>query len=141
MIPKFEDFLNEQAKYTNDRSHSMFAMHSLALRDQIHIWHWQTEIGDMHKALGEFYDSLLGQVDNIMEVIMGKYGRISVKAVGTPRPLVDLSDVNVEEFLNSYVTIYTEFRNGTFADSPEIQNLLDEVVEGINKLKYLLTLS
>jgi hypothetical protein len=119
----------------------MFAMHSFSLRDQIHVWHWQTEVGDMHKALGDFYGSFLDQVDNIMEVVMGKYGRVSVKAVGTPSPLIDLSDANVEEFLNNYISIFSSFRNETFADSPELQNLLDGVVESIEKLKYLLTMS
>jgi hypothetical protein len=140
-LQNFDEFLNEQAKYTTNRSHSMFAMHSFSLRDQIHVWHWQTEVGDMHKALGDFYGSFLDQVDNIMEVVMGKYGRVSVKAVGAPSPLIDLADANVEEFLNKYVSIFSSFRNETFADSPELQNLLDGVIEAIEKLKYLLTMS
>ena len=140
LIPNFQEFINEAAKYTDDRSIAVLAMNGLSLRDQIHVFHWQTEVGDKHKALGDYYDDFLEQLDGLMEVVMGKYGRFSVKSVGTPAPLVDLKDVNVEEFVDSKVSIFVEAKK-IFTKDPEILNIIDEVIAEIQKLKYLLTMS
>lgn len=137
----FDEFINEAAKYTSDRNHSMLAVHGLSLLDQIKIFHWQTEVGDAHKALGEFYDDFAGQLDELVEVIMGKYGRITVKSTGSPAPLVDIDSVNPTALVEKYVRIYESYRNTTFSNDPEIQNIIDEVIARIHKLKYLLTLS
>jgi hypothetical protein len=141
-ILNYDEFqaINE-AKYTDDRSHSLFAMKTFSLRDQVHVWHWQTEVGDMHKALGDFYDSILGDLDEIMEICMGKYGRVSLKGIGTPAPLKDISDVNLDEYFASHVDLYNDFKTSTFKNDADIQNKLDEVVASINKLRYLLTMS
>lgn len=138
---EFYEDLNEAAKYTTDRSISLLAMNGLSIRDQIHVFHWQTEIGDQHSALGDFYDSFLEQLDGLMEVVMGKYGRFSVKSVGTPAPLVDLKDVNVEELVSKYVSVFESYKAETFKNDPEIVNILDEIIASIQKLKYLLTMS
>lgn len=136
----FDEFLNE-AKYTDNRSHSLFAMQTFSLRDQIHVWHWQTEIGDAHKALGDFYGSIIDDLDEIMEIAMGKYGRVSLKGIGTPPPLKDINEMNIDEYLESYVNLYNQYKIDTFKNDADIQNKLDEVVASINKLRYLLTMS
>lgn len=137
----FDEYLNEAAKYTDDRNHSMLAVHGLSLLDQIKIFHWQIEVGDAHKALGDFYDGFSDSLDGLVEVIMGKYGRISVKSTGSPAPLKDLADLDPTELVEKYVRIYTTYRENTFKDDPEIQNIIDEVIADIHKLKYLLTMS
>ena len=140
LIQSFQDFINEEAKYTDDRAIAVLAMNGLSLRDQIHVFHWQTEVGDQHKALGDYYEDFLEQLDGLMEVVMGKYGRFSVKSVGTPAPLVDLKDVDVEKFVSSKVSIFVEAKK-IFSKDPEILNIIDEVIAEIQKLKYLLTMS
>ena len=140
LIQSFQDFINEEAKYTDDRAIAVLAMNGLSLRDQIHVFHWQTEVGDQHKALGDYYEDFLEQLDGLMEVVMGKYGRFSVKSVGTPAPLVDLKDVDVEKFVSSKVSIFVEAKK-IFSKDPEILNILDEIIAEIEKLKYLLTMS
>jgi hypothetical protein len=140
-LKPFADFINEAAKYTNDKNIALMAMNGLSLRDQIHVFHWQTEVGDQHKALGEFYEDFLEQFDGLMEVVMGKYGRFSVKSVGTPRPLVDIKDVNVMESVDKYTTLFSGYKSSTFKNDPEILNIIDEILASIEKLKYLLTMS
>ncbi len=132
----FEKFNGEKS----DKNYAELAITSLMLRDQIHIFHWQTEIGDMHRALGDFYDDLLELVDQLIESIMGKYGRFSIKNVDYTE-LIDLDDAKVQEYLDMYTKIYTDFRNEDFEEDTEIQNVIDEIVGLINKLKYLLTMS
>ena len=137
----FVDFLNEKAEYSQERGHSMIAIHGLSLLDQIKIFHWQTEIGDAHRALGEFYEDFAEDLDNLVEVIMGKYGRISVRATGTPAPLLDMQMADVTSILAKYTKIYENYRDTLFEADPEIKNIIDEVIARIHKLKYLLTLS
>ena len=137
----FDEFLTESAKYSNDRNHSMIAIHGLSLLDQIKVFHWQTEVGDAHKSLGEFYEDFADQLDELVEVVMGKYGRISVKSTGSPAPLSDIESTNPTFVLEKYVRLYEGYRNTTFSSDPEIQNIIDEVIARIHKLKYLLSMS
>ena len=138
-IEKF--LVNEDAKYTDNNSHAMLAMDCLSFRNQMHVFHWQTEVGDAHKALGDFYDDFLDQVDNLMEIVMGKYGRYSVKAVGTLKPLQDLKDVKIEEVIGIFLADFKQYRDEVYKGDPEIVNVMDEIVASTEKLKYLLTMS
>jgi hypothetical protein len=139
-IQSYSEFINEAAKYTSDKTHSDFAMYGLYLRNQIHLFHWQTEVGDAHKALGDFYDTFLGKLDEIVEVCMGKHGRVVFTPLATA-PLQNLKDINVEEFVKLQYTSMNEYREKVYANDPEIQNLLEEVMAEIQKLSYLLTMS
>jgi hypothetical protein len=141
LVTTYEEFVNEAAKFSEDKNLAVLAMQGFSLRDQIHLFHWQTEVGDMHTALGEFYDSFLDQLDGLMEVVMGKYGRISIKGVGSPAPLVDLSGANVDDILNKYISIFEGYKTSTFSKDDDIKNIIDEIVASINKLKYLITMS
>jgi hypothetical protein len=139
-IQNYSEFINEAAKYTSERNHSDMAMYGLWLRNQIHLFHWQTEVGDAHSALGDFYDTFLGKLDGLVEVCMGKHGRVSATPSVT-QPLQNLKGLNVEEFVNLSASNFTSFRNETYKDSPEIQNIIDEIIAEMHKLKYLLTMS
>jgi hypothetical protein len=140
-IGTYTDFLNEAEKFSTDKNLSLLGMHGFSLRDQIHVFHWQCEIGDLHTALGDFYEDFLEQLDGLMEVVMGKYGRVSMKTVGTPSPLKDLADVNLEEYLNKYIGIFEGYKSSTFKNDDDIKNIIDEIIASINKLKYLITMS
>lgn len=139
-IQNYEDFLNESAKYTSEKTHSDMAMYGLWLRNQIHLFHWQTEIGDQHKALGDFYNEFLEQLDELVEVSMGKYGRVSFTPTVTV-PLQNLKDIVVSEFVNIGVSNFASFRIDTYKNDPEIQNIIDEIIANMHKLNYLLSMS
>jgi hypothetical protein len=141
LITTYEEFVNEAAKFSGDKNLAVLAMQGFSLRDQIHLFHWQTDVGDLHTALGEFYDSFLDQLDGLMEVVMGKYGRISIKGVGSPSPLVDLAGANIDDLLNKYISIFEGYKTSTFDKDDDIKNIIDEIVASINKLKYLITMS
>jgi hypothetical protein len=141
LITTYEEFVNEAAKFSGDKNLAVLAMQGFSLRDQIHLFHWQTDVGDLHTALGEFYDSFLDQLDGLMEVVMGKYGRISIKGIGSPAPLVDLTGANIDDLLNKYISIFEGYKTSTFSKDDDIKNIIDEIVASINKLKYLITMS
>jgi hypothetical protein len=137
----YEEFssLNE-AKMTSDRNHPIAVKHGLDLLDQTRIFHWQTEVGDAHKALGEFYEDFSELNDSLVETTMGKYGRIALK--GLPKePYMDLAEVNLQDYYTKYEIIYDKEVRSYFPDDSSIKNIVDEIVGAIQKLKYLLTMS
>jgi hypothetical protein len=97
-IQNYEEFLNEAAKFTSNRSHSDLAMYGLWLRNQIHLFHWQTEIGDQHKALGDFYDSFLGKLDGLVDNHIGSCGDYSVTTWKLTE-IINVFDTNVDGYL------------------------------------------
>jgi DNA-binding ferritin-like protein len=137
----FKDYLNENAQYSHTKGHSMIAVHGFALLDQIKIFHWQTEVGDAHKALGDFYNDFAEALDELVEVIMGKYGRITMSQIGKPTALVDISEMMPSVFVEKYIRIFEGYRDGLFAQDPEIKNIIEEIIARHHKLKYLLTMS
>jgi hypothetical protein len=140
-ILTLQEFITESAKFTEDKSIGMLAIYGLSLRNQIHVFHWQTEVGDMHKALGDFYDGFTTSFDNLMEVVMGKHGRFSVSTLGMPVALLDLKNVNPEQFIETYVQVFENYKNTTFSNDTEIKNIIEEIVASLYKLQYLLTMS
>ena len=76
MITSFNNFLNENFGEAQDIYGSFFVA-MLGLRDQAHIFHWQTESFAQHSAFGGFYDTYLTLVDKLSESLIGIHGRPS----------------------------------------------------------------
>lgn len=97
-----------------------------------HILHLQTRSYAQHKALGDFYGSIVDQADGLIEAYQGKYGLVldypSGYAVPITEPIQFLSD------LGDYVTTN---RLSVGSDS-ELQNLIDGVMELIDSTIYKL---
>ena len=99
-----------------------------------HIIHWQCIDRSYaeHQALGAFYDELQEKVDAVVENIMGKY---QCQLPINPNYYPPLEDPREElHMLSDYVT---EARTTLPPDS-ELQNLIDEIQELINRTRYLL---
>jgi len=47
-----------------------------AIRDATHLEHWRTKSYAQHQALGEFYDSLIDEIDTLVECYQGNFGLI-----------------------------------------------------------------
>jgi hypothetical protein len=140
-IQSFEEFLNESAvRFTSNPSHAQVAVDGLSLLDQIRVWHWQVTIGDLHKALGDFYDSISGLNDTLVEAVMGKYGRFNVKGTKS-QILVDYDVDTFDSAISQYESLYTNEYRRLFKADPEICNIIDEIVGEMQKLKYLATMS
>lgn len=111
-----------------------FAQTLLHASTNTHILHWKIidKSEPAHRALGAFYEELPDLVDTVVESVMGKYQcGITVQ----PNYYPPLEDAREElAMLSDYVM---EARNTLPPDS-EIQNLIDEIQELINKTRYLL---
>lgn len=136
---KFNEFVSEAFASSSEPYGTYFAS-LLGLRDQAHIFHWQTKSLARHQAFGEFYDTFIGLTDTLAEMIMGIKGR---PTLGTATiTLVDLSDEAIDAFISdSYNLLGPEL--GSICDSNEHEEVFDHarmITAELDKLKYLLTL-
>jgi hypothetical protein len=110
------------------------------IQNQFRFLHWQTFGDAKHRAYGEIYDTLGDLIDTFTEAMMGKYGRPEFESEFSIM-FQDIKSMNIQNFLDGI----TEFLVGmtdqldTRYDT-DLLNLRDEMLAGINKLKYLLTL-
>lgn len=113
----------------------------LTFQNQVKILHWQTTSYSEHNSLGSLYDSLSTNIDEFVEVFMGKYGRIisgnsfnltleNYKNLG---PMSLMSDM--ENYLISELPTMLDNSKDT-----DLLNIRDEILAAVNKTKYLLTL-
>lgn len=47
-----------------------------AIRNAAHLEHWRTKSYAQHRALGDFYDSLIDEIDTLVECYQGNFGLI-----------------------------------------------------------------
>lgn len=114
----------------------------LQLQNQIKILHWQTTSRAEHIAFGEFYEKADKIIDEIVEQIQGKYGRITLGGLDS----IIISDYNTLK-LNMFMMDFDTFINIEIFNcglnkekDKEINSTIDKLRSEINKLKYLLTL-
>jgi len=112
--------------------------YSLEYLNQTKYYHWQTKSYAQHQALGGFYDKTSLLVDQLVESWSGRSGNIQVDSGRVE--LVNYT--NVEDIIESAIdlrTAYEEFKETI--NYGDVQNIIDEVVQEINQLIYLLKLS
>ena len=136
---KYSDFIFEE-KISNNTSHSKLAIDGLSLLSQIRLWHWEVTVGDLHKALGDFYDTFSGINDKLIETVMGKYGRIKISNQ-EQKSLVDYSEEEFNRYISETENLYSKEYKNTFKNDPEICNIIDEILSEIQKMKYLSTMT
>lgn len=108
-------------------------------RTQSHIWHHQTQgIGSFseHKALENYYESIVPLVDGFVESVQGKYGIILSYST---YPLADWKEGGSMEYFQMLCGFVEEGRK-TLPQESYIQNQIDEIVGLLYEIKYQLTL-
>ena len=97
-----------------------------------HVLHLQTRSFAQHKTLDDFYSSLPGLVDDVIEAYQGKYGLVldypSGYTVPTTAPI---------EFVSA-LSDYVMSTRASVASDSEIQNLVDEIQDLIDSTLYKL---
>lgn len=105
-------------------------------RDQAHIFHLQTSSYAAHKALNEYYDAIVGLVDDYAETFQGRYGIIRGY---TPQKQYFEGD-EVVKYFTGLSTYIDSIRTSLPKDS-ELNNIVDEISALVNstiyKLKFL----
>lgn len=97
------------------------------------VLHWNTQSLGEHKALGKLYDILGDSMDSYAESYMGIYGRfgevkVEADGFGTPAELVE------------YLADAIQTMRDTLPNDTQLQNIIDELAAGVDRVAYLLTL-
>jgi DNA-binding ferritin-like protein len=103
-------------------------------RNLLHLAHWSTKSYAAHNALGDLYDSIIDDIDEIVEVYQGKYGLLSnLSVAGAVVP----SDIcaHVKDEANWVEANRSSIARGCSA----IENLIDNLVASYQKTIYKLT--
>lgn len=102
-------------------------------RDQAHLAHWATQSYAEHVALDEFYNGVVGALDDIVENFQGCFkpiGRVNIPAFSTPK------DVLTE--LKDDVKWITSHRSDIAKDIQHLENLIDNLTAVYTKTIYKL---
>jgi hypothetical protein len=112
----------------------------IQIQNQFRFLHWQTYGDAKHRSYGQIYDTLGDSIDSFVEAMMGKYGRPNF-----PEEFVvafqDIKSINLQNFIDGIVEFLVSMTD--LLDSrydTDLLNLRDEMLQQVNKLKYLLTL-
>jgi DNA-binding ferritin-like protein len=112
----------------------------LKIQNQLRIFHWQTTSYAQHKAFGKAYENLDEQIDEFVEVFMGKYGR-SKAATSYSIELDNLSS-DYLDVVNSFISYLIGISDDVDpVNDTDLLNIRDSMLGELNRLKYLLTLN
>lgn len=108
-------------------------------REMAHIYHLQVN-GEMgshakHTALGDYYDGVLGLIDEMIEVYQGQYDIIDGYDVIDTK---DTMSKDTIEYFNELATFIKAERKCFNNEDTHIHNIVDEVVALVYKTLYKL---
>lgn len=104
-----------------------------ATRNAVHLAHWAETSGFRHEVLGEFYDSLIDNVDSIVEAHQGAYGLIGdVKQLTVDKTDIAAHIAEEAKWIDSN-------RDKIAGKIRAISNLVDNLVDGYLSTHYKLT--
>jgi DNA-binding ferritin-like protein len=112
----------------------------LESREMAQVYHWTVK-GDMgshaaHLALEAYYDGVIGQIDEIVEVYQGQYGLIEgYEQIATD----ETRSKDRLEYFKEVVEFVKSERSCIKAEDTHLHNIVDEVVALLYKTIYKLT--
>jgi DNA-binding ferritin-like protein len=111
----------------------------LQSRTQSHSFHLGVKgIGShsAHLALGEYYDSIIGLIDGLVETYQGKEGLIQLSGIGTLDKNNDIK--NIIKYFDTLCNMIARLRENPKLKDSWIQNDIDTIVSLLYKTKYKL---
>lgn len=108
-------------------------------REMAHIYHLQVN-GDMgshakHIALGEYYDGVLGLIDDVIEAFQGQYGIVEEYDV------IDTSETRSKdtiEYFNELARFIKEERKCINLEDTHLHSIIDDIAVLVYKTLYKL---
>lgn len=112
----------------------------MTLRDQVKVYHWQTESYARHKATDDLAGSLDESIDKFVEVYMGKYGRPKFTASSGVIRVRNFHDKSAPGLLKDAIDWLThKLPKHLKPTDTDLLNIRDEIVGELNKTLYLFT--
>jgi len=113
---------------------------------QTKLLHWETISLAEHESLDKLFEELVDLGDELVESVMGKYGRPQLTDGELNLPLVNYKNPESPDGLPEFLeNIDNCFRNECAPlfpekNDPEIHNIIQEILGKIDNISYLLTL-
>lgn len=114
----------------------------MTLRDQIKLYHWQTMNYPRHIATNDLVTKLDTNIDQFVEVYIGKYGRPKLTGRTTSIHLRNHSDKEATKMIQEAINWLTDKlpRHLKRTDT-DLFNIRDTIVADLNQTLYLFTLN
>ena len=112
------------------------------MREQIKLYHWQTYSYSRHKATDEVIENLDKNIDEFVEVYMGKYGRPKITTKTSSVHIGNMNEKSAVGFIKRCITILLGdlVKGLVAARDSDLFNIRDEILADLNQLLYLFTL-
>jgi hypothetical protein len=121
-------------EFKNNTSLNVFFGQLMGIRTQAHLLHLSTKSYAQHKALGSFYEDIVGLLDKMIETYQGQYGIVSIETETYKEkdPIV---------LLNSFAKDIDQAKNSIDEKDSHLLNIIDEIAalnyQTLYKLKNL----
>jgi hypothetical protein len=130
-----------QLKKTSSKKYAFIIEYFLEMLNMVKLYHWKTTSYAQHKATDHLYTELNENIDQFVEVLLGKDER-RIEMVGKKIRLIDPTDLKemtehimkFRRFLNDMDKV---FKKKTDSD---ILSIRDDLLVEINQFIYLLSL-
>jgi len=111
----------------------------------VKLYHWKTQSYAQHKATDELYSKLNENIDNFIEVLLGK---TETRTNLLKKPTISLIDLSSKEQLKTqindfkvYLVNLTDNKFIMKMSNTDLLNIRDEILGDLNQFLYLLTLN
>ena len=139
--PKTSRIPNLVASMLREKSASSDDLHTLILdmaghNSRLQLAHWRADTQtNEHEALGDLYDALIGLVDKLAEVSMGKDDNRNFSSVDVTLD----PDTTPKDLLQEMNSLAARIMTKVKADgSEDLQNIAADIQEQINRTQYKL---
>lgn len=112
----------------------------MTLRNQVKLYHWQTMSYPRHKATDDLVTKLDENIDQFVEVYVGKYGRPKLTGKTSTIRLRNHSDNEATNLLKEAVNWLTnDLGRKLKKTDTDLLNIRDTIVADLNQTLYLFT--
>ena len=132
---KYGKKVNEYVEGINETGISYLILDTMYCIGQIHIWHLLCTSGQKHSALGDLYDSLVENVDELAEKFIAQGGYLT--DIEPYKFMCKYDEVYIHNYINSYRThISVIIENSMGAELKSIQDSVIDLQEVIDEFLY-----
>jgi hypothetical protein len=112
------------------------------MRQQIKLYHWQTDCFAKHKATDDLVSSLDESIDTYVETYMGKYGRPKMTTRNNSFRLQNMNAKMAVKFIKDCISyLQGPLVKKLKPEDTDLFNVRDEILGDLHKVLYLFTLN
>ena len=110
----------------------------MALREQVKLYHWQTMNYPRHIATNDLLPKLDTNIDQFVEVYIGKYGRPKLSGKTSTIRLRNHSDKEATKMIQEAIAwLNTDLTKKLKKTDTDLINIRDTIVADLNQTLYL----